>query len=338
MIMVHLDHLDRTLVQLVDAGRIAPEVAQEVSREFHTPHGDVRQRLAELAGYAGAALAVVGIAILGSQVWTDLGQVLRAGVPLLACLGLLIAARLVMRGVPVLADRPARCRLVAAFGTCASILGALTVVVAFPMPDSVDADRPWQPPVAAAVGLVIAFITSRWAPGVISTMAVAGFAFFFGISALTLLPLDPAGPGPAGLLLLLGGAVTALLLDRYFPPAWLTRLLGMYAWLQGGLLLLAGADEYRAMGEPRPFWAWIGRLGVVALVVVGSWLFAHGGEWTWAIGATLAVAMLVGLWSAQALNTGVALLVTGLVLIGVGAGLATWRRLREGRDTPPDTS
>lgn len=48
--------------------------------------------------------------------------------------------------------------------------------------------------------------------------------------------------------------------------------------------------------------------------------------------------MLVGLWSAQALNTGVALLVTGLVLIGVGAGLATWRRPREGQDTPPDPS
>ena len=141
-----MDRLDRTLEHLVDDGRMSVTLADEVSREFHTRHVDIRGRLAELAGYGGAGLAILGVVLIGSQVWTDLGQILRAGIPALACAGLLLGAWAVVHGID-LAAHPVRARLAQVMGFCSAIMGALTVLVAFPMPEG-DVDRPWQPTVA----------------------------------------------------------------------------------------------------------------------------------------------------------------------------------------------
>jgi hypothetical protein len=63
-------------------------------------------------------------------------------------------------------------------------------------------------------------------------------------------------------------------------------------------------------------------------------MFARSGSLSWAVGAALAAAMLIGLWTAQALNAGMALLVAGLVLILIGGGLGLWRR-SAGKDPAP---
>lgn len=326
-----MDRLDRTLEHFVDDGRMSVALAEDVSREFHTHHVDVKGRLAELAGYGGAVLGIVGVVLIGSQVWTDLGQILRAGIPAVACAGLLLGAWAVVHGIDV-AAYPVRGRLAQVMGVCSAIMGALTVIVAFPMPD--DSDRPWQPTVALAVALLITFAVSRWAPGFISTLGVGGFLFGFGLAAMQLLPIDQPGPGPFGLYMVALGAVAALALQSHFPPAWLTQLMGLFAWLQGTLMLLLANQEYEVMEQPQPFWVWLGRASALLLAGLGTWVFARGGDWPWAVGAALAAAMLVGFWSAEALNAGIALLVAGFVLIAVGLALAGGRKALHRPQTP----
>jgi hypothetical protein len=327
-----MDRLDRTLEHFVDDGRMSVTLAEEVSRDFHTHHVDIRGRLAELAGYAGAGLAVLGVVLIGSQVWTDIGQILRAGIPAVVCAGLLLGAWTVVHGIDT-AAYPVRARLAQVMGVCSAIMGALTVMVAFPMPDD-GVDQPWQPTVALGVALLISFAVSRWVPGFISTLGVGIALFGFGLAAMMQLPIDQPGPGPFGLYMVVLGAVAALLLQKYFPPPWLTQLMGLYAWLQGTLMLLLANEEYEAMQHPQPFWVWFGRISAVVLVGLGTWIFARGGDWPWAIGAALAAAMLVGFWSAQALNAGIALLVAGFVLIAVGLGLAGGRKVLHRPRTP----
>lgn len=327
-----MDRLERTLEHFVDDGRMSVTLAEEVNREFHTHHVDIRARLAELAGYAGAGLAILGVVLIGSQVWTGLGQVLRAGIPAVACAGLLLGAWAVIHHVD-LAAHPVRARLAQVMGVCSAIMGAVTVMVAFPMPDG-DVEMPWQPTAALGVALVIAFAVSRWAPGFISTLAVGGFLFGFGMAAIPLLPIDQMGPGPFGLYMVALGAVAAFVLQKYFPPAWLTQLMGLYAWLQGTLMLLVATEEYENMQNPQPYWVWVGRLSAVLLVGIGTVIFARGGDWPWAVGAALAAAMLVGLWSAEVLNAGIALLVAGFVLIAVGVALAGGRKALHHPQTP----
>lgn len=319
-----MDRLDKTLEHLVDDGRMSVTLAEEVSREFHTHHVDIRGRLAELAGYAGAGLAVLGVVLIGSQVWTDLGQILRAGVPAVACAGLLLGAWVVVHGIDV-AAHPVRARLAQVMGLCSAVMGALTVLVAFPIPDT-GVDRPWQPTVALALALLISLAVSRWAPGFINTLGVGISLFGFGLAAMMQLPIDQPGPGPFGLYMVILGAVASLVLQRYFPPPWLTQLMGLYAWLQGTLMLLLSGQEYEIMQQPQPAWVWLGRLGAVVLMVLGTWMFARGGDWPWAVGAAVAAAMLVGFWSAEVLNAGIALLIAGFVLIAVGVGLAGGRK------------
>ena len=110
--------------------------------------------------------------------------------------------------------------------------------------------------------------------------------------------------------------------------------MGLYAWLQGVLMLLLANEEYEMMQHPQPFWVWLGRTSAVLLVGLGTWIFARGGDWPWAVGAALAAAMLVGFWSAEILNAGIALLVAGFVLIAVGLGLAGGRKALH-RPQPP---
>jgi hypothetical protein len=320
-----MDRLDRTLEHFVDDGRMSVDLAEDLSREFHSHHVDIRGRLAELVGYAGAGLAILGVVLIGSQVWTGLGEILRAGIPAVACAGLLLGAWAVVHHVDLFAH-PVRSRLGQVLGICSAIMGAVTVMVAFPMPAE-GIDRPWQPTVALGVALVISFAVSRWAPGFISTLGVGGFVFGFGIAAITMLPIDQPGPGPFGLYMVGLGALAAFVLHPYFPPGWLTEVMGLYAWLQGTLMLLVANQEYEAMGHPAPYWAWVGRVSAVMLVVLGTWIFARGGDWPWAVGAALAAAMLVGLWSAEVLNAGIALLVAGFVLIAVGLALAGGRKV-----------
>lgn len=321
------DRLDRTLTTFVDEGRMTADLAADITDAFHSHHGDVRQRLAELGAYAGAALAVLGLVVMGSQVWDDFSWVLRVAIPAILSAGLMTGTWLLRRSVVRLADAPVRSRLAQVLGVCSAIAGALAVGLA--AADS-DLASDWPFRVAVGAGLVLALMSSALAPGAITTLATGAFAVLFGFSCCMLIDDGPAYPG---VFLVVLGMLAALLLHKVFPPPGLTRALGVAGWLFGAFMLLISPQEYEYRQMPYEHWVWLGRLAAAGLIVVGVWLFARGGSVVWAIGAALAAAALVGLWTAEALNAGIALLVAGLVLIAIGGALGLWRR--SAGKTPP---
>jgi len=318
------DRLDRTLTRFVDEGRLAPELAADVKREYHERHVDVRERMAELAGYVGAALATLGIVVIASRVWADIGQILRAGIPALGAVALLVGAHMVVRSVPDVGEHPVRGRLAAVMGVVAAVLAILATAVVFGGEGDDAEPFAWQMLIAVAVGLATAMLVARWSPGFISTSAVGVLLVFLGVAFLDGLGLREQDFGVAmSCWLLVLGASAAFGLWRLLPPAWLTRTAGVAAWLMGSwILMVMSNDPSLDTGA----WLWVGRASAFVLVVVGSWIFGRGGEWPWAVGAAIATAMLVGMWSAQTLNAGVALLVAGIVLILVALVLSAWRR------------
>lgn len=317
-----IDRLDRTLNHFVEEGRLTPELAAEVSHDFHVHPVDVRQRLAELAGYAGAGLATIGLLVIGSQVWTDFSQVIRAGLPALASAGLLVGTWLLVRSVGHISEHPARTRAAQVMGGVSSVLALLALIVLF-SPETGDMPD-WALLVGSGTGLLISLVVWRWVPGFINTLVTAVLAFVTGLAVMAALGL---GDTPAMAFMVVGlGVAASLLFNKFFPPEWLTRALGLFVWLQGILMLMTAEVSY---SQPDTALRWAGRVCALALVLIGAWLFTRGGDWLWAVAAGLAAALLVGLWSAQALNAGVALIVAGLVLIAAGLVLAGLRRAEQ---------
>lgn len=324
------DRLDRTLTHFVEEGRLTPELAADVSREFHVHPIDIRQRLAELAGYAGAGLATIGLIVLGSQVWTDFSEVIRAALPALASAVLLVGTWLVIRPVGHISEHPVRGRVAQTMGGVSAVLAVLALIVLFSPPTG---DMPeWALFVASGAGLLISLVVWRWAPGFINTLVTAGLALF---TALSLMAVLGFGDRPAMVLMVVAlGASAALVLNRLFPPEWLTRLMGLFIWLQGTIVLMTAELGYN---QPDTGMRWTGRVSALALVAIGTWLFARGGDWLWAVAAGLAAALLVGLWSLEAVNAGLALIIAGLVLIAAGLVLAGLRRAEQRAAHGPPT-
>lgn len=321
------DRLDRTIFEFVDTGRIAPEVASELSRELHRHPIDVKQRLAEFAGYVGAGLAVLGVVVIASQVWADAGRVLQALVPALLAGGLLLGAYLIVRAVPHISEHPVRGRLAQVMGAAAAVFAVISTAVAF-NPDPPE-DFRWQMFLATVAGLAVAAVVAHWSPGFIASTSVAVLLFFAGMSFLEGLNVwqEEQFGVALSLWMLLMGAFAAFVLYLVLPPAWLMRATGVGLWLMGSwMLMILGQDPYFGLAG----WAWAGRAAAFALVLAGTWIFTRGGDWPWAAGAAMAMALLVGLWSAEAINAGVALVIAGVVLIGVGLILAGLRHAERG--------
>lgn len=316
-----IDRLDRTLNHFVEDGRLTPELAAEVSHDYHEHHVDVRQRLAELAGYAGAGLACIGLLVIGSQVWTDFSLVIRAVLPALGSAALLVGAWRLVRSVPHISEHPARGRVAQTMGVASALLALLAVIVVF-SPETGDMPE-WVLLVASGIGLLISLAVWRWTPGFINTLATAVLAFVAGLSAVAALGL--ADGYAMAFVVVAMGAAASLLFSRFFPPEWLTRALGLMVWLEGTIALMTAVGYDRPDSPMR----WAGRVSAFALVVIGTWLFARGGDWLWAVAAGLSAALLVGLWSLEAVNAGVALIIAGLVLIAAGLLLAGLRRAEQ---------
>lgn len=254
------DRLDRTLTHFVDEGLLTADLAADVSREYHQRRVDVRQRLAELAGYMGAALATMGIIVIASRVWSDVGQVMRAGLPALGAVVLLLGARLVMRSVPDITAHPVRGRVTSVMGVVAAVLAVLATAVALGGPGDHGEPFGWQMFIAVLVGLSVALIVARWSPGFISTSAVGVLLVFLGVAFLDGLGLREHDFGIAMAFWLLAlGASAALGLWRLLPPAWLTLAAGVGAWLMGcWTLIIMSRDPFLDIGG----WVWAGRAGV----------------------------------------------------------------------------
>ncbi|MCU0295742.1 MAG: DUF2157 domain-containing protein [Candidatus Nanopelagicales bacterium] len=313
------DRLERTLSQFVETGQLTPELASEVSNEYHHRHVDIRQRLAELAGYAGAGLATVGLIVIGSQVWTDFSQVLRAALPAVASAALFVGTWLVIRPVGHISEHPARGRVAQVMGGVSAVLALLAIMLGFSPETGEPAD--WLLLVGSSTALLISLVVWHWVPGFINTLVTAVLALITGLSLFDVLGF---GDGPAMALIVVGlGVAASLLLNKFFPPEWLTRAMGLMVWLQGTIVLMTAEAGFNAPDTPL---RWTGRVSALALVLIGAWMFARGGDWLWAVASGLAAALLVGLWSLEAVNAGVALIIAGLVLIAAGLVLAGLRR------------
>ena len=201
-------------------------------------------------------------------------------------------------------------------GGVSAVLAVLAVVVAF-SPASGETTS-WVMLVAYAVGLMITLVVWRWVPGFVNTAVAAVLGLMSGLALMEWLGVVEFG----SVLFVVGlGIAASMWLDRWFPPEWLTRAMGLLLWLQGtgALMTFFGYPEAR----------WLGRLCAFVLVVVGAWRFGRGGDWMWAVAAGLAAAMLAGLWSVEAVNAGVALIIAGLVMIATGLVLAGLRRAEQ---------
>jgi hypothetical protein len=324
--------------QLASDGVIAERAVAELVQAHDLIQAHQRQRsrraaLIELAGYSGAALAVVGTAAISSQVWQDVGDA--AQVLVLGVLGmaLLTAGALIARSTPsgtaalATPEQAPRRRLVGVLGVGGAglLTAAVAVALSSGLPESSREQWMW---LAAATGLAIAVAVHAAAPGVVPTLAIGGF-----LPATVLLGLggagwlDPVWAPPLALLLL--AVLAALGLVRWLRPAVLVEAVAVAAWLGTGAALLGiGKDSAASPGEATTA-LWLGRIALVLLIGLGGWRFARSGSWPWAVGVAAGSAVLLGFTFAEALGGAIAMTVAGIVLILTSVVL-----LRTGRRSP----
>jgi hypothetical protein len=314
------DHLVDVLEELQAGGVLtAQQSAAVLDRLDHRPAGRPpaarSTRLAEAAAYAGAGLAAAAGALLVGQQWDELGRPGRVAVLLgvsvvLAAVGVVVAA-LPPRGRSTLRlpahavrRRLASTAVTVATGTAA---GAAAVLV------------PGHALLAASLLAVGAISVVQWAvPSAVSEIAAAGAALLLAGAVL-----DEAQAAPAVVVATLaaGGIGWALL-------SW-TRVLTLPTpalALGLGLALVTGAQG--AFGG-RP-----GGTTAVGLTVLG--LLAAGGlggyvltgRWPLAAAGVLALAALALRITSDSLSPALALLLSGVVLLGAGGWLFVRRRPR----------
>ena len=269
-------------------------------------------RLAEAAGYAGAVLIGAAGAVLVGQQWENLGRPGRvavlAGVTLvLAAVGVVVALA-GSAGRRALRQRPyaIRRRLTSTALTIAAATAAGAV--------GNGSENPSFVPAAAAAVLVVTF--AQWlAPSAVSELG--------GITAVTLLAVaildaaDAANPVFLGTIALVGLVWAALAWTPVLtvPPLGLALGLGVALWV-GWLGSFYGTQPEVAIG--------ITLLGLLAAGGLGG--YVRTGRWPLAAVAVLALAALVFRLTSDSLGAPVALLLTGLVLLGSGAFVLLRRR------------
>ena len=323
-----------TREQLVDAldrlqsdGRWSPYHAaallQELDRSVPTPPAvpaagfppPLGNRLAEAAGYVGAVLVAAAGAVLAGEHWDELGRTGRVAILLgvtVVLMAAAVAVALVRPGDPASLRQPARAvrrRLASTALTIAAATAAGTV-------GNLVTDHDFSLGVAAAV-LVLA--ATQWlAPSAVSE--TAGLA---AIAALVGSVLDEAHAPDTALVgsLIAVGIVWAAL-------AWTPLLTVPTLGLALGLALALWSGTVAAFYGTQPE---VG-LGIGALVLIaaaGLAIYVRTGRWPLAAAAAVALTVLVFRLTSDSLGAPVALLLTGLVLLGMGAVVLVRRRAAE---------
>ena len=295
-----LDELDRSTSELPPPGP-APETPVSLGN-----------RLAEAAGYAGAVLIGAAGAVLAGQHWEGLGRSGRvavfAGVTVvLAAVGLAVAF-LGSGGVTAI-RRPGqavRRRLASTALTIAAATGAGAVGL-------LASDNEL---LLAAGAAVLVLVGTQWvAPSAVSeTIGLGALALFAG----AVLEETEAPPTAALVTMAAVGLAWAVL---SWAGVFTVPTLGMALGL--GLTLYAGGLSAFAGGQPEEGTG----IAVLCLLVAGGLAaYVRGGRWPLAAAATLALGLLVLQLTSDSLGAPVALLLTGLVLLGSGALLLVRRR------------
>lgn len=280
------------------------------------PTGPVRERLGEAAAYAGSVLVAASGAVVVAQRWQALGTAGRAGLlggltVVLAVVGGLVA-RTLPRGrvLPTREEHAVRRRLAASTLTAAVATAAGTAAVL-----ATDVRL-----LAAAAVAVVALVPVQWkVPGALTESA--------GLAALGLLTgavLDLTGSGSTAAVLAFAllGAGWALLDGTSVLT---TPSLGLALGL--GVTLYAGAMGASTDTQPTEG----AGLAVLGLLAAGGLAgYARNPRWPLAASGAPAVAVLVLRFASDRLGIAVALLLSGLVLLAVGAVLSGVRRRRGG--------
>lgn len=279
------------------------------------PAPSLGNRLAEAAGYAGAVLVGAAGAVLAGQHWDELGRAGRVTVLLGVTLVLVVVAvvvALVRPGGPAVLRQPARAvrrrvastALTVAAATAAGATGNLVTAHAFLLGT------------VAAAGVLAA---TQWlAPSAVSETG--------GLAAVALLAgavLEEARPPDVvflGTLTAVGIAWAAMAWTRVLtlPTLGLTLGLGLALyWSAVGAFY--GTQPEEGFGI------------VVLLLLAGAGLagYVRTGRWPLAAAAATALTVLVFRLTSDSLGAPVALLLTGLFLLGTGALVLVRRRAAE---------
>lgn len=289
--------------------------------------------LPEVIGYVGAALvASAGLNFI-AQSWEQWTFPVRVGV-ISASATLLYAAGVVILGLAgwraglKASEHANRRRLVAVlFALAAPLVGALASVILDRQGLlSFEAGNPWIL-IPGATALVAAAIGAWLAPGVVSTLAVAGTSAWFGVALLiSLTGTDAEWWYP--IMATAMGAVWLAAAPRILAVPPLSESLGM-AWLLMFLAPAALADPNDPVAEVTQSQAlsiWVSRGLLVGIALVALVLFARGANWPWAVGGVIAATVAATSIAGQTLGWVAALLVAGVVLLALSGLLLAVRR------------
>jgi hypothetical protein len=295
-----LDELDRSTPMVPPPGP-GPETPSSLGN-----------RLAEAAGYAGAVLIGAAGAVLAGQHWADLGRsgrvaVLTGVTVVLAAVGLAVA--FVGPGGVTAVRRPqqaVRRRLASTALTIAAATGAGAVGV-------LASDHEF---LLAAGTAVLVLVGVQWvAPSAVSETAGLGALALFAIAVLE--ETDASATAALVTMAAVGLVWAALSWAGVFTLPTLGLALGL------GLALYAGGISAFAGGQPEEG----AGIAVLCLLVAGGLSgYVRSGRWPLAAAAALALGLLVLRLTSDTLGAPVALLLTGLVLLGFGALMLVRRR------------
>jgi hypothetical protein len=297
-----LDELDRSTATAPTAPARAPQP-------------QLGNRLAEAAGYVGAVLIGAAGAVLAGQHWAELGRGGRVAILLgvtlvLAATG--IAVALVRPGGSAALRQPAHAvrrrlastALTISAATAAGAVGNLVTEHEFLL--------------GTGTAVLVLAVTQWLAPSAVSETA--------GLAAVALLAgavLEETGaPDPVflGALVAVGLAWAALA----WTPVLTVPTLGLTLGLGLALYWAAVAAFYGTQPEEG-----LGIVVLVLLVAGGLVGYVRTGRWPLAAAAAVALTVLVFRLTSDSLGAPVALLLTGLLLLGMGAVVLVRRRSAE---------
>jgi hypothetical protein len=297
-----LDELDRS-------------TATEPAAPVRAPQPQLGNRLAEAAGYVGAVLIGAAGAVLAGQHWAELGRGGRVAILLgvtlvLAATGTAVA--LVRPGGSAALRQPAHAvrrrlastALTISAATAAGAVGNLVTEHEFLL--------------GTGTAVLVLAVTQWLAPSAVSETA--------GLAAVALLAgavLEETGaPDPVfvGALVAVGLAWAALA----WTPVLTVPTLGLTLGLGLALYWAAVAAFYGTQPEEG-----LGIVVLVLLVAGGLVGYVRTGRWPLAAAAAVALTVLVFRLTSDSLGAPVALLLTGLLLLGMGAVVLVRRRSAE---------
>lgn len=332
----------RVVTALVGAGLLDPERVEQATSVVEqslatTPDAHrglarsgpaLRPRLAELAGYAGAALVVAAVFLLGVQYWADIEPLPRSLILVGITAVLLAAAAVTVRvgtgGWTVRTGGALRARYFASTLTVAAAV-ALAFAIGSYLFETRYAPPDWDVhnvamTVAVAAALLLLVAAYLVAPTALLQVAMA-------VATVVLATSVWLGEGYVSSLWrgLLVMAVAGVWLALGETRTWHEPELGGAV---GALLLLLGAQLL--LGFREPGWAHAATFSV-ALLLFG--LYWWRGDWPYlAVGVlalTISVTEALVEWTDGSLGAGGAVLVAGLTLLAASGGAIYLRRRRE---------